>query len=403
MLLLVQKYLQSGKTLDDLYTEHGVKSNVAHDKISLNYDQIEASNSDELACQCRGLILREGTLDILACPMFRFFNLEQEGVAADIDWESAVFEEKLDGTCIIVYWDDWKEKWCVATRSRSEADCGIDDSDLTFSDLVDQTCYSMFGRNNPAVFTYAKVGLAELMNEMQKLHPSADCKKRTFVFELTSPINRIVCKYNDATLTLLAVRNNLTLEEENPQLWREEKVFGVKTPKIYSFNNVNHMVQVIREWNPEEHEGIVVKDRYWNRIKVKNPIRNSLSTSLSTSLRTCVEVILLGKDDDVIGMMPDVIAKRIIRLKPAIQKVLQQTQQDYDELKGIEDMKAYALEAQKRLWPGALFALKRGKVTDLHTFSLGNKPGVAKIPTSAVDTMLRLAKQVDPEVGKLEL
>jgi hypothetical protein len=42
-------------------------------------------------------VLREGTLDILACPMFRFFNLEQEGVAADIDWGSAVFEEKLDG------------------------------------------------------------------------------------------------------------------------------------------------------------------------------------------------------------------------------------------------------------------------------------------------------------------
>lgn len=96
-MLLVQMYLQSGKTLEDLKTEHGVKSHETNDKVCFNYDQLEARNSDPLASQCRGLVLRKDTWEVVACPMFRFFNLEQTEVAADIDWASAVFEEKMDG------------------------------------------------------------------------------------------------------------------------------------------------------------------------------------------------------------------------------------------------------------------------------------------------------------------
>jgi hypothetical protein len=394
----------TNKTLEDLYSEHGVKSHITNGKICLNYDQIEASNSDPLACQCRGLILREHTYEIVACPMFRFFNLEQVGVAADIDWDSSVVENKKDGSCIIIYNDDHLNKWCCGTRGRAEADCGIDDSDLTFSNLVDSTCDKMWNQLNTP--DNRKRSLEDLMNATQRLHPSVDIKKRTFVFELTSPINRIVCKYDDAELTLLAVRNNITLEEELPQAWNAEKEFGIKTPEVFSFNNINHLIQVIRGWNPEEREGVVVKDKYWNRVKVKNPsyvAYNHMRCSLSTSLRGCVEVILLGKDDDVIGMMPDVIVNRINNLKPAIKQVLDQTQQDYNEIKDIDDMKQYALLASKKIWPSALFALKRNKTPDLHTFALGNKASVSKIPSSATNTMIQLCKKVNPEVAKLEL
>ena len=538
-MLHVQKYLKSGKTLEDLKNEHGVKSNVAHGKICLNYDQIEASNSDELACQCRGLVLREGNYEIVACPMFRFFNLEQKEVAADIDWNSAIYEEKMDGcleyntviktnfgsrkigelvkgnfkgkvlsydpitntveyddviavsekdnidnwyelelengniiqvtsnhkvyvpkinayksvedldgteellifeevvkikslkkiklsskrydlqtkknnnffangilvhnSCIIVYFDDIKDKWCCGTRNRSEADANINDINFTFANLVDQTIQVMWNSKNPNC--NRNVSLQDLMQEMDRFQ-TVDAKKRTFVFELTSPVNRIVCKYDESKLTLLAVRNNLTLEEEFPQVWTPIEKFGIECTKTYSFSNVNHMIQVIREWNPEDHEGVVVKDKYWNRIKVKNPAYisfNHMRDSLATSFRGCVEIILLGKEDDVIGMMSELIAKRIMRLKSAIDKVILQTQRDYDELRHIEDIKEFALAAQNKLWKGALFALKRGKTPDLKTFALGNKPGVVKIPTSAVDTMLKLIKQVDPDVARLEL
>ena len=402
MTLLVQEYLKSGKSLEDLYTEHGVKSNITNNKISLNYDQIEASNGDPLACQCRGLILRENTYEIVACPMFRFFNIEQKEFAADIDWSSAAYEEKLDGTCLIVYFDDLQNTWCSATRSRSEADCGIDGSDVTFSMLANEICKSMFNKIHS---DNSNKNLNDLMDATQRLHPEINIKTKTFIFELTSPINRIVCQYNDSKLTLLAVRDNISLEEEDPNFWNAKEEFGILTPQLYYFNDVSNMIEVIRSWDPKEHEGVVVKDKYWNRIKVKNPAYlayNHMRDSLATSMRGCAEVILLGKDDDdVVGMMPDMIANRILKLKPAIAKVIEITTKDYDELKHIENMKEFALEAQKRLWPAALFALKRGKTKDLREFSLGNRIDVSKIPQNATDSILELAKKVDPEIGKL--
>jgi len=391
-MLLVQNYLRSGKTLEDLQKEHGVYANIKNGKVGLNYNQIEAKESDPLACQCRGLILREGSWDIVACPFFRFFNMEQTGVAAEIDWESAVYEEKMDGTCIIVYFDFEMHKWCCGTRGRVEADGGIDGGDLTFAMLVDHTIDKM--RNDPS----NKYNLQDLMSTL-----AHDCGMYTFIFELTSPINRIVCKYDSEILTLIGVRNNITLEEKDPKDWSFGE-FGILTPKLYSFNNINHMLTVIREWNPENHEGVVVKDRSFNRIKVKNPSYlsfNKLRDSLSTSLRGCIEVILLGSDDDVVPMMPKMIGDRILKLKPLVQQVLEITQKDYDDLKHIENMKEYALEAQKRLWPAALFSLKRGKTPDLKTFAVGYKDSSAKISGPAVESMLALCLKLDPKVAEL--
>jgi hypothetical protein len=392
--LLAQEYLRSGKTLEELKTDHGVKSHITNGKICLNYDQIEAREDDLLACQCRGLILRESGFDVVACPMFRFFNIEQ-GNAANIDINTAAFEEKMDGTCIIVYWDNIKNTWCVGTRGRAEADVNIDESGITFSQLVDTACSKMRESN---------CTINDLMNDI-KDDSKSETKNHTFVFELTSPINKIVCQYNEIKLTLLAVRNNVTLQESNPCLWSAPK-FGLKTPQLYKFQNINHLIQVIREWNPYEHEGIVVKDSNYNRVKVKNPAYlalNHMRDSLAHSLKGIIELILLGKEDDVVQMLPEFISRKINYLKPVVREVLVRTQADYDELNHIDNMKEFAIEAQKRLWPGALFALKRNKTTDLKTFSLGNQNDKSKIPLPAINTMLELCKIIDPKVANLDL
>lgn len=382
-MLHVQKYLRSGKTLEDLKIEHGVKSYIHNGKIGLTYDQIEAKEKDPLSQQCRGLILREGTYDAVAVPMFRFFNLEQKETVAEIDWNTASFENKLDGSLNIVYWDE--AKWCVGTRSRPEADGNIDESDITFAKLFDMAVKEMGIGNN----------IQDLMSIANK-----DC---TYCFELTSPFNRIVCDYKKLSLTLLAVRNNLTLLESAPEIWAD--ALKVNTPEKFDFSNINHMIQVVRDWNPKEKEGVVIKDANFNRIKVKNPAYvayNHMRDSLTTSYRGCVEVILLEKDDDIIGMMPEMIANRIRRLKPIIAEILRRTQADYDSLKHHEVMKDFALEAITKLWPGALFALKRNKTPDLKTFALGNTSDVAKIPTNATKNMLQLCLIVDPTLKEIQ-
>src|SRR5260221_4501281 len=128
MTLLVQEYLRSGKTLKDLEVDHGVFSYVQNGKIGLNYGMIEAKDSDLLSSQCRGLILDEQTFEVIACPLFRFFNHGQGSVPEDFDWDSARAETKLDGSMLNCYWHN--EQWNVGTRGRPEADGTIDAADF---------------------------------------------------------------------------------------------------------------------------------------------------------------------------------------------------------------------------------------------------------------------------------
>ena len=162
--LLVQEYLEN-HTFGDLARDHGVYASFSKSghKFSLNYDQIEAKESDPLAQECRGLVLAAedgksflsqgvvvngkmsyeqvspGATRILAYPMKRFFNHGQ-GSAAEINWSDPKLSvlEKLDGTLCIVYYDLFTDKWCVATRSVSEADLLMDNGIYTFRTLFEK-------------------------------------------------------------------------------------------------------------------------------------------------------------------------------------------------------------------------------------------------------------------------
>ena len=70
-MLLVQKFLET-KTFGDLARDHGVYASFSKSghKFSLNYDQIEARESDPLSQQCRGLILALKELFLLFFPQF---------------------------------------------------------------------------------------------------------------------------------------------------------------------------------------------------------------------------------------------------------------------------------------------------------------------------------------------
>lgn len=397
--LHVQDFLMT-RSFGELAKDHGVyvtfKDNY---KASLDYDQIEAPTFDATASQCRGLVLNfktpltpeqlaniddviPGDSDVMACGMFRFYN---QGQGPSVDWSTAVVEEKLDGTCIIIYFDSVSGRWCSATRKRSEADVPLDPHcPDTFTDLVNKTIQQSHG-----------VDLHDHMENLASSNPTI--KDYTFVCELTSPVNRIVCQYDSFNLTLLAVRHIPTMKEEETSKW--SNILNISAIKTYSISDLDSVIKMVETWNPMHQEGVVVKDANFQRIKIKNPAYvayNRMKDSLS-SVRGCVEVILLEKDDDVIPFMDSYIVNRINTLKPNIVQVLKQTEADYKEIKDIPDIKEYALQAQTKLWPACLFALRRNKTPDILTFAKGNHPG--KAPTnSQIDNMLELCKKINPEL-----
>lgn len=300
--LQILDYLKTHSLLE-LEKDHGVYSTCSKSgtKISLNYDQIEAKESDTLAQECRGLVLRHlnnipiqkdvvfGEAVVMALPFHRFFNFGQGG-AANINFSDpeVVFMSKLDGTCIILYNDDITKEWHVATRSVPEADVPlrVGTKMYTFRELAEMACREMFSCD-----------LAAITKDLDK--------DITYILELTSPYNRVVVDYPDLKLTLLGARNRLTGEEYDCR--------HITTPfpivEHFPFNSHETMMEFVSSINPREHEGIVVRDKHFKRVKVKSALYcayNKLlfETVQNTTGRAFMEIILAEKHDDVFPMLP---------------------------------------------------------------------------------------------------
>lgn len=407
MKLLVQEYLEN-HSLGDLAREHGVYASFSKSgtKFSLNYDQIEARESDPLSQECRGLILSltdgqhvcgvatpdgkvnrdhvvMGPTRVLAYPMKRFFNHGQ-GSAAQINWNdpSRAVLEKLDGTLCIVYHDPWFDQWCVATRSVPEADLIMDNGLFTFRTLFEK-----------AVEETAGMSFRSFTTNLSKSH--------TYCFELTTPYNRIVVDYKTCGVTLLAVRKLTTHEELNPK--RCEVANVVPVVKTYVYNTIDELVNWVSSLNPMEHEGVVVRDGNFNRIKVKNAAYvayNKVRDRLGTSERNVVELILSEKDDDVVPMLPEEIVKNLQKIKVGVQSAILKYDEAYRSAKAQADAtqpgdkKTFAIlvTKNKSLWNAPFFQMFDGKAANMKDFIMKNRKG-GTWGDSFLDKILEISKQ----------
>lgn len=409
--LLVQEYLET-HTFGDLAKDHGVYASFSKSghKFSLNYDQIEAKESDPLAQECRGLVLSTkmgesflskavmvngklsydsispGTTTILAFPMKRFFNHGQ-GSAAEIDWSDPKLAvlEKLDGTLCIVYYDPFTDKWCVATRSVPEADLIMDNGMFTFRTLFEKALTETTGLVFDAFTTHLD-------------------KSYTYCFELTTPYNRIVVEYKNNGVTLLAVRGLVTLQEldfKHPLV--ESLPASLPQVQAHTYTSVDELVTWVSSLNPMEHEGVVVRDGKFNRIKVKNAAYvayNKVRDALATSPRNIVELILSEKDDDVVPFLPEEIVKNLQSIKVGVQKVIREHDEAYQVAKAEADKilpgdkKTFAIlvTKDKELWTAPFFQIFDGKASNMKDFiSKNRKDGTWG--NSFLDKMLELAKR----------
>lgn len=417
-MLLVQKYLEN-HSFGDLAREHGVYASFSKSghKFSLNYDQIEAKESDPLAQECRGLVLaledgrpvfgqvgpdgrinrdsiEPGATTVLAYPMNRFFNHGQ-GAAANINWSdpNLAILEKLDGTLCIVYYDRFTKKWCVATRSVPEADLLMDNGLFTFRTLFEKALQETVQKSGSYYdsFEYWARG---------NLDPNS-----TYCFELTTPYNRIVVNYPNNGVTLLAIRNLITMQEVNPSKISLIHLLGVPIVEAHTYTNLNELLDWVSSLNPMEHEGVVVRDSNYNRIKVKNAAYvayNKVRDALGTSARNCVELILAEKDDDVIPMLPEEIVNNLLKIKAGLQVALKLYDDSYLAVKAEADAtnpgdkKTFALLVQQnqKLWQAPFFQIFSGKAQNMKDFIAKNRKD-GTWGDSFLDKILELSKITD--------
>lgn len=210
-------------------------------RLSLFKYGIGADFSDPIVCEARGIIIDHRTLDVVCWPFKKFFNI-QEPNAAEIDWNTAKVQDKIDGSLIKV-WYDWQfTTWRASTMSTINASTASTQIGRTFYDLF---CSAI---NFKSIRWY----------DMSKLN--------TYLFELVSPETQVVIRYPVTKIWHIGTINNLTGEDIICDI-------GIEHPIEYPLATLDDCMSAVEHLNEDglEKEGFVVVDGNFNRVKIKTP------------------------------------------------------------------------------------------------------------------------------------
>lgn len=243
---------------------------------------IDADFRNPVVCNCRGIILYEEDYSIACYPFDKFDNYNAPW-ADIIDWSTARIQEKLDGSIIKVWWNKLNEKWTVSTNSMIFAEKAMLENEIDFLSLFNQAT------NKP---DYG------ILN-----------KDKTYIFELTSPANKIVIRYETTELWHIGTRNNITCKEEDEDI-------GIQKPKEYlGIGDIDTAVSVANELckGKEKHEGFVIVDDQYHRVKVKSDF--FLNIHYLQSLQ-------VGQVDRIVKFMLEEDVRELCRYCPEIEHII---------------------------------------------------------------------------------
>ena len=243
-------------------------------RILFKYSQIESDFSLDIVKEARGLILEDKTWKVICYPFNKFFNFGEE-YADNIDWESAVVETKEDGSLIKIYF--YNDEWKIATNGTIDAE----DAELqsgpykNFRQLFDaaaEKCHFDFSKLN-RYFTYC-------------------C-------EICSEFNIIICPQSEIRLIHIGTRNNRTFQEVETDI-------GIPHPQRYALSSLEDCIAMAKTFDFTK-EGFVVKDKNYNRIKVKSEdyVRvHRLANNGSMTEERAIELIRENELDEFFTYFP---------------------------------------------------------------------------------------------------
>jgi hypothetical protein len=412
------------KSFNDLKNEFGVNVRFSIDstKASLNYDQFEAKSGVQLSDECRGMVIRPvmstssfddvvGDCEVVAWPMNRFYN-QGDPAAIEVDWSDSELKvfEKLDGTMIVVYWDEIKNQWCSATRAVPEADLPIckdhiEIGDATFSNLFQRACVETRQRKQPEYVNAFLNAFGRVPNRIDDVFYDLD-KNMTYVFELTSQFNRVIVRYTEPNVTLLSIRDlrsGLELDVTDKRI-----PFSLQSycsfPKIWHMSSPEAMTTFVNEANPAEMEGAVACDSRFNRNKCKNKawVLSSRAKDLVTvSRRSGLEAIISGTIDDVLPLLERDIANELLKMQTQLLKYVHWVDERFQFIKDASqgNRKQFALQViAGDAWPAPYFAMWENKATSTMNW-LRNLAADDRLSSTALEVLLKKLSEQDVETN----
>lgn len=288
--------------------------------VLFKYNQLSSDFNETICREARGLIidLTKPNYPIVRMAFEKFFNLGEK-FAAEVDWDTAVSGEKLDGSLISVWYNDGK--WHISTNST------IDAYDAELSNNV---IYKSFGELFESVLP-----LSWFENKDTNL---------CFTFELVSPYNKIVLDYPETKVYLLSIRNMPTLREYDvDELGYYAKKHRLTLPQYYYLNREKDFRNLVSKMD-DSHEGIVVRDANNNRVKIKTLSYFELHKKKrngNITLEYIVDLILRKEDEEFLSYFSE--------YKEIFEKVRKQIKVASFAIKGI----AFEVNNWKKVNPNA--------------------------------------------------
>ena len=229
----------------------------------LVYNLFESDLDNKVVKECRGTVvevLEDGTVNVVCAPYVKFFDIND--VHADkINWGSKQLkcESKIDGQLIKMFKYKGRDYWVTngGTGLHTPIDYETDDVH-NYKDLMAKAlgCHCDYNDND---FVANALWVEKVPDGW------------TLMFELTSPQNKIICKYDEAKLWLHGCRDAEGVEHTPEEA---AKMFGIpyEIPKRWDLNNREDILAALEKFNGEEQEGFVVVDEEnWTRVKMKSP------------------------------------------------------------------------------------------------------------------------------------
>lgn len=142
----------------------------------------------------------------------------------------------------------------------------------------------------------------------------------TPIFEYTSRENQVVIDYPDASLTLLAVRNNVTGGYYN--YTELESYSGCSIPIVKEVlsnkSTIQEIASVVKLWN--DSEGVVVTFDSGFRVKIKADHYVLLHRSLDVVQheKNVLELILNNKLDDLLPLVSESVKTRLVNYEISV-------------------------------------------------------------------------------------
>lgn len=304
----------------------GIKTSVNPeypDLFCLNYDQIKSPKMHRIVLECRSLVITwnndKNLFEVVSRSFDRFFNVGE--TALELNIQDCYCVDKIDGSLISVFY--YEGKWLYRTRSmimpeqNMTTPCGV-----SWKELIEQTI---------------KIDKLPLQPE------------NTYIFELTSPENRGVTRYDKRQAYLLGVRENATGAYTDRYKGVDYFVDnGILYPNVYLFDTQEELKGFV-ESLPNLQEGVVIYDNTDTPImKLKSSvylISHRLRGDCLNSKRI-MDLIFMNEQDEYLAIFPEDRPKFDVYLI-ALGRLVLEFEHYWRHHRNIESQKEYALKVKE--------------------------------------------------------